>query len=315
MHNTLQYVTLTRPDITYYVNQLCQHMHSPTSFHLIAAKRVLRYLKGSLEFGLHYCKGSIALTAYCDSDWAGNPDDRRSTTGYGIFLGPNLISWSAKKQHVVSRSSTEADYRSLSLTAAELFWLRILIQELQISLNSPPTLWCDNSGALALASNPIFHAKTKHIEVDFHFIWEKVANRDLQLYYLSTLEQIADLFTKGHTVNRFCYLRDKLRVVPPLSLQGVLRKFKIKNSKTLLLAIWFTFNQKRKILVNLNCTLSLLIFLLISSNPIANLQKTTAEATKLPHTILQKTLVADTVNPAPDFMVSMFSAEYSSNSA
>jgi len=105
-------------------------MHAPTTTHLTAAKRVLRYLKGTLNSGLYVCKGPITLTAFCDADWAGNPDDRRSTTGYGVFLGPNLISWSAKKQHIVSRSSTEAEYRSLSLTTAELFWLCMLLKEL-----------------------------------------------------------------------------------------------------------------------------------------------------------------------------------------
>jgi hypothetical protein len=216
----LQYVTLTRPDIAYSVNQLCQHMHAPTSTHLIAAKRVLRYLKGSVDYGLQYHKGPLAITTYCDSDWAGNPDDRRSTTGFGIYLGSNLISWSAKKQHTVSRSSTEAEYRALSLATAEMFWLRMLLKELQVFLPSPPVLKCDNSGALALASNPVHHARTKHIEVDIHFVREKVTNRDIALQHLSTLDQVADIFTKGHTAARFCYLRDKLMVVPPMSLRG-----------------------------------------------------------------------------------------------
>jgi hypothetical protein len=172
----LQYATLIRPDIAYSVNQLCQHMQCPTSTHWTAAKRVLRYLKGTIDFGLHYTPGSLHLSGFCDSDWAGNPDDRRSTTGFGIFLGSNLISWSAKKQHVVSHSSTEAEYRAMALATLELYWLCMLFQELQVSLPSPPTIWCDNSGALSIASNPVSHAHTKHIEVDIHFIREKVTD-------------------------------------------------------------------------------------------------------------------------------------------
>ena len=106
----------------------------------------------------------------------------------GSFFGPNLISWSTKKQHIVSRLSTEAEYRSLSLTTAELFWIRMVLREMHVSLPSPPTLWRDNSGALALTSKPIFHARTKHIEVDVHFVREKLVNKDIQLHHLSTLE-------------------------------------------------------------------------------------------------------------------------------
>ncbi|RVW13866.1 Retrovirus-related Pol polyprotein from transposon RE1 [Vitis vinifera] len=177
----LQYCTLNRPDIAFSVNQLCQHMHCPNSVHWTTAKRVLRYLKGTIDLGLWYTKGEQTLQAFCDSDWAGNPDDRRSTTGYGVFFGSCLISWTAKKQSVVARSSTEAEYRALTITTAELYWIRMLLKKLHISLPTAPTIWCDNSGALALASNPVFHARTKHIEVDFHFIREKVANRDIFL--------------------------------------------------------------------------------------------------------------------------------------
>jgi len=214
----LQYVTLTRPEIAYLVNQLCQHLHAPTSAHFTAAKRVLRYLKGSVDHGLQYSKGPITITAYFDSDWAGNPDDRRSTTGFGIFLRSNLISWTAKKQHIVSRSSTEAEYRSLSLATAEMYWLRMVLKKLQVILPSPHLLWCDNSSALAIASNPVNHARTKHIEVDIHFVREKVINQYIQLKHISTLEQITDIFTKGHTAARFSFLRTKLMVLPPISL-------------------------------------------------------------------------------------------------
>jgi hypothetical protein len=210
----LQYCTLTRPEIAYSVNQLCQHMHAPSSTHWIATKRVLRYLHGTPDHGLYYTKSNIQVNAFCDSDWAGCPDDRRSITGFAVFLGDCLIAWSAKKQVVVSKSSTEAEYKSLSITTAKLFWIRMLFKELRIYLAYPLVLWCDKVSTLALASNPVFHARTKHIEVDYHFVREKVLNRDILLKFISTHDQVADLFTKGLPSAQFLTLRSKLLVVP-----------------------------------------------------------------------------------------------------
>ena len=142
----------------------------PSTAHWTAAKRVLRYLKDSVDHELIYTEGSLHLSAYCDAGWASSPNDRRSTSGFAIFLGNCLISWSAKKQAVVSRSSTEAEYRALAIATTELFWIRMLFKNLGIPLPYVPVLWCDNFSALTLASNPVFHARTKHIEVDYHFI-------------------------------------------------------------------------------------------------------------------------------------------------
>ena len=198
---------MTRLEISFSVNQFCQHLHSPTSAHLSAAKRVLRYLKSFVDHGLHISKGPLQLTAYCDSDWVDSPDDRRSTSGFAVFLGRNLVSWSAKKQAVVSCSSTEAEYRSLAITTAEVFWIRMLFKDIKIPLFTVPTIWCGNVGALALASNPVYHARTKHIEVDYHFVHEKVINRDIAIKFISTADQIADVFTKGLSFARFLFLQ------------------------------------------------------------------------------------------------------------
>ncbi|KAJ4764474.1 Gag/pol [Rhynchospora pubera] len=209
----LQYITITRPDITFPVNKCSQFMHSPTSVHWTSVKRILRYLKGSVDHGLLLKPyDSPLLHAYTDSDWAGCPDDRRSTSAFCIYLGPNLISWSSKKQPTVPKSSTEAEYRSLALAGAEIIWVQYILQELRVPLEQPPVLWCDNIGATYLASNPMFHARTKHVEIDFHFIRERVVNKQLMVKFISSKDQIADGLTKGLTVNRFLDIRDKLMV-------------------------------------------------------------------------------------------------------
>jgi len=221
----LEYCTLTRPDIAFSVNQLCQHMHTPSTLHWTAARRVLRYLKGTIDHGLWYTKGSLHLQAFCDSHWIGNLNDRRSITGIGIVLGSSLISWTAKKQSAVARSRTKAEYRAMALATADLFWLCMLFNDLGIPLFSTPRLWCDNIGALALASNPVYHARTKHIEVNYHFIREKVLNGDISIKYISTHDQLADIFTKGLSSAWFSFLRDKLMVCSvPISLRGAVNR-------------------------------------------------------------------------------------------
>lgn len=201
-------------------------MHSPTENHWSTVKRILRYLKGTVTHGLLIQQHSApvlhayadstynTLSAFSDADWAGCPDDRRSTGGYAIYLGSNLVSWSARKQKTVSRSSTESEYKALADAVAELTWLQALLLELRVPVRSTPTLWCDNLGATYLSANPVFHARTKHVEVDFHFVREKVAQGQLSVQFITTDDRIADVFTKPRPSQRFMFLRSKLRVSP-----------------------------------------------------------------------------------------------------
>lgn len=171
----LIYLTITRSDILFAVNTLSQFMQTPRQPHFEAALRVLRYLKGCPGKGvLLKNSGSLQLIAYADSDWAGCPDTRRSTSGFCTLLGSSPISWRTKKQSVVSRSSAEAEYRAMAQAASELQWLRFLLADFGLNIDTPSILYCDNKAALHIAANPVFHERTKHIEIDCHFIREKI---------------------------------------------------------------------------------------------------------------------------------------------
>jgi histone deacetylase 1/2 len=162
----LQYLTLTRPNISFAVNKVCQFLHAPITTHWAAVKRILRNLQQSTRVGLKISKSpSLLVSAFSDADWAGRLDDRRSTGGFVVFLGTNLVSWSARKQATVSRSSTEVEYKALANATAEVMWIQTLLMELGVRAPRAVKLWCDNIGAKYLSTNPVFHAISKHIEV------------------------------------------------------------------------------------------------------------------------------------------------------
>jgi hypothetical protein len=194
-------MTGTRPDLAYAVSQLSQFNARPTSTHLTAAKRVLRYLKGHADLGITYGDDDDSLNGYCDADWGAN-EDRKSISGYLFMLGGGAISWSSKKQSTVALSSTEAEYIALVQAAKESIWLQRLLGELGRTERDHRIMWEDNQGAIALALNPEYHARTKHIDIQYHFIRECVENGRIKLEYIPTADQLADALTKIMPRNR-----------------------------------------------------------------------------------------------------------------
>lgn len=208
---SLQYLAYTRPDIAFSVNKLSQYMHKPTDAHWQAAKRILRYLAGTLTHGICINKHSpLNLHAFSDVDWAGDTDDFVSTNAYIVYLGSTPIAWTSKKQSGVARSSTEAEYRSVANTAAELWWVSLLLKELGVTMPTTPAVYCDNVGATYLSANPVFHSRMKHLTLDFHFVRDNVQSGALRVQHISTRDQLADALTKPLARSRFNELMNKI---------------------------------------------------------------------------------------------------------
>ncbi|XP_068316361.1 uncharacterized mitochondrial protein AtMg00810-like [Pyrus communis] len=194
----LQYLTFTRPDLLYAVNMACQYMTNPTDIHFGLVERMLRHVQGTVKYGITYSTSQdTSIIAFSDFDWAANPNTRRSVTGLVLFMGQNPISCQSKKQASVSRSSTEVEYKALARCAYDVVWIRLLLKDLHQFISEPPLLQCDNLSALALCSNLVFHRRIKHLDTDFHFVHEKVQQKDLKVQYVSTKHQTADILTKG----------------------------------------------------------------------------------------------------------------------
>ncbi|CAN7087861.1 unnamed protein product [Brassica rapa subsp. narinosa] len=194
----LIYLTITRPDICFAVNQVSQHMQVPKEHHWRMVERILMYLNGSPDQGVWMgCNGSTEVVGYCDADWAGDRADRRSTTCYCTFIGGNLVTWKSKKQKVVSCSSAEAEYRAMLKLTNELVWIKGILKHLEIDQATPMTMHCDNQAAIHIASNSVFHERTKHIEVDCHKVRQMIILGVILPCYTRSEDQLADVFTKA----------------------------------------------------------------------------------------------------------------------
>ncbi|KAK9706501.1 hypothetical protein RND81_07G130100 [Saponaria officinalis] len=210
---SLMYLTATRPDIMYSVSLISRYTEKPTHMHLSAAKRILRYLQGTKDFGLLYQTGQKPhLYGFTDSDYAGDEDDRRSTSGYAFMLGNGAVSWSSKKQPIVTLSSTEAEFVAATACACQAIWIRRILEELKFKQEGATTIFCDNISTIKLSKNHVLHGRSKHIDVKYHFLRDLVTNEIIDLEYCPCEDQVADILTKPLRVPTFVKMRKLLGV-------------------------------------------------------------------------------------------------------
>ncbi|KAL0560393.1 hypothetical protein IC582_000797 [Cucumis melo] len=212
MVGSLLYLTARRPNIAYVVG-ICARFHSdPRTSHLNAVKRILKYVHGTSDF--RFCillTQPLLLLDNCDADWAGSPDDRKSTSGSCFFVGNNLISWFSMKQNYVLLSTTQAEYISAGSACTQMIWMNNMLQEYGFAQETM-TLYCDNMSVIDISRNSIQHSRTKHIDIRHHFIRELVENKVIRLDHIRSNLQLADIFTKPLDMNTFEYLRTSLGV-------------------------------------------------------------------------------------------------------
>ena len=218
MVGCLMHLLATRPDLEYSVCLVSRYMERATEMHLAAIKRILRYLKGTVGYGILYKKEEeVKLTCWSDSDYAGDFDDRKSTSGYVFMIGDNAIAWSSKKQPIVNLSTTEAEYVAAASCSCQGIWLRRILHHLNEDQKEVTTIHCDNSSSIKLSKNPVMHGRCKHIDVRFHFLRDLAKDGIIELKHCNSQDQLADIMTKPLKLEAFCKLRSKLGIVDSLN--------------------------------------------------------------------------------------------------
>jgi hypothetical protein len=213
MIGNLLYATATRPDIMHAICQVGRFQASPKVSHLLAVKRIFRYLKGTSDFGLWYPIGNqLDLHAFTDVDWVGCVDDRKSTSGATFFLGGCLLSWSSKKQSTMSLSTAEGEYIAASNCGTQVIGMKQILEDIHIHYNTHIPIYCDNTSSTSISKNHVMHSKTKHTSIKFHFLRDQVMNKVIKLEYIGTKYQIANIFAKPLPKMQFESLRNQLGV-------------------------------------------------------------------------------------------------------
>jgi hypothetical protein len=215
MIGSLLYITTSHPDIMHVVGMVGRYQDAPKWSHLQVFKRIFSYLKETMTYGLWYPRNqNFHLTAYSDADWANCVDERKSTSGGAFFLGDSLVSWLSKKQGSISLSTTEAEYIAATTYCTHVLWMIQTLADLEVKYTTSIPIHCDNTSATSVSKNPVFHSKTKHVPIKYHFLREQVTNQIVQVHYIPTTEQIANIFTKPLAKTPLEYLRQKLGVIP-----------------------------------------------------------------------------------------------------
>lgn len=205
----------TRPDISFAVGYVSRHLENPAGAHVNAVKRILKYIKGTMNMGICFeGGGDLFFCGYSDADYAGDIETRRSTSGSVFMLGNGIISWCSERQKSVSLSTTESEYIAASNAVKELVWLNLLLSELLVDGLNVPIFYMDNQSAIRLVKNPEYHKRTKHIEVRYHFIRERFEEGMFELKYVPSNDQVADIMTKALPKDKHQHFRKLMGILP-----------------------------------------------------------------------------------------------------